>query len=55
VAGSQNSTVWILAVGGIGELFGISCWAYIGFGDLAGDTGEVGLVSSSDWTILELM
>jgi len=32
-------------VGGIGELLGISCWTYIGFGDLAGDTGEVGLVS----------
>jgi hypothetical protein len=32
-------------VGGIGELLGISCWTYIGFGDFAGHTGEVGLVS----------
>ena len=32
-------------MGGIGELFGISCWAYNGFGDLADYAGEVGLVS----------
>jgi hypothetical protein len=32
-------------VGGIGELFGISCWSYLGFGDLASRIGEVGLVS----------
>ena len=32
-------------MGGIGKLFGISCWAYTCFGNLAGDIGEVGLVS----------
>jgi len=32
-------------MGGVGELFGISCWAYTCFGNPAGDTGELGVVS----------
>ena len=32
-------------MGGIGKLFGISCWPYTGSWDLASHIGEVGLVS----------
>jgi hypothetical protein len=37
----QNETVWVLAMGGIGELFGVSCWADTCLGDITGCVGKV--------------
>jgi len=41
----QEETVQFLAVGGIGELFGVFGWTDCGHGDLAGYLGKMGLVS----------
>jgi len=47
VEGRKDKTVWVLAMGGIGELSGVPRGTDIGFGYTSDRTGKMGLVSSS--------
>ena len=44
--GRKNKTVWVLAMGGIGELSGVPRGSDIGIGNTSNHTGKMGLVSS---------